>query len=515
MDIMVTSLAEAVRFGLDPYMLLIILAGVLWGSTAGALPGITSVIAIGVMVPFTFGLLPIYAVAFLVAINVGASFGNSIPAILVGLPGTPSAVLTAIDGYALHRQGKTGLAMGVTFFASVVGQFISIFLFLLMVVPLSGLTYVFLSPRCSRSTSSGSRRSSRSRRRHPQGPDLGRLRPLDRDGRARPAHRGVALRLRHRRAARRHRHRRRGDRPAGGQRALPLDAAELPLGRAQPRSSRRSFRRSARSGGWRRPSGSAPDRQRHRCRSRGQRHRLGRDLLPAVQALVPAPRGVRQGIGRRASPPTSRPRTPARPARWCRPSASASRAAARWSILLGALLIHGFVPGPMMIREAPELLHACVAGLLGRRSRWRSIGWPIGKALVYLVRLDRTFVLVGALGLTMVGDLHDQPLGARGAAHARLRGRRLLHAPLRLFGRRRLAGRRPRRGHGAQPALGPAARGQQHRHLRQPAVRPRRSCCWRSASWLRNPSSIQSARRAAAARREATPRRPAKVGSGA
>ena len=127
MDIMVTSLVEAVRFGLDPYMLLIILAGVLWGSTAGALPGITSVIAIGVMVPFTFGLLPIYAVAFLVAINVGASFGNSIPAILVGLPGTPSAVLTAIDGYALHRQGKTGLAMGVTFFASVVGQFISIF----------------------------------------------------------------------------------------------------------------------------------------------------------------------------------------------------------------------------------------------------------------------------------------------------------------------------------------------------------------------------------------------------
>ena len=139
-------------------------------------------------------------------------------------------------------------------------------------------------------------------------------------------------------------------------------------------------------------------------------------------------------------------------------------------ILLGALLIHGFVPGPMMIREAPELLHACVAGLLGATVALALIGWPIGKALVYLVRLDRTFVLVGALGLTMVGDLHDQPLGARGAAHARLRGRRLLHAPLRLFGRRRLAGRRPRRGHGAQPALRPAARGQQHRHLRQPAV---------------------------------------------
>ena len=72
-------------------------------------------------------------------------------------------------------------------------------------------------------------------------------------------------------------------------------------------------------------------------------------------------------------------------------------------ILLGALLIHGFVPGPMMIREAPELLHACVAGLLGSTVALALIGWPIGKALVYPRRLDRTFVLVGALGLTMVG----------------------------------------------------------------------------------------------------------------
>ena len=89
---------------------------------------------------------PIYAVAFLVSINVGVSFGNSIPAILVGLPGTPSAVLTALDGYALHRQGKSGLALGVTYFASVTGQFISTLFFLAMVVPLAYVAYVFLSP---------------------------------------------------------------------------------------------------------------------------------------------------------------------------------------------------------------------------------------------------------------------------------------------------------------------------------------------------------------------------------
>ena len=89
---------------------------------------------------------PVYAIAFIMSINVRDSFGNSIPAILIGVPGTSSAVLTAVDGYALHKQGKSGLALGVTYFASCFGQFISIFFFLAMVVPLSGLMYVFLTP---------------------------------------------------------------------------------------------------------------------------------------------------------------------------------------------------------------------------------------------------------------------------------------------------------------------------------------------------------------------------------
>jgi putative tricarboxylic transport membrane protein len=55
-------------------------------------------------------------------------------------------VLTAIDGYALHKQGKSGLALGVTYFASVFGQFVSIFFFLGMVIPLSGLMFIFLTP---------------------------------------------------------------------------------------------------------------------------------------------------------------------------------------------------------------------------------------------------------------------------------------------------------------------------------------------------------------------------------
>jgi len=87
-----------------------------------------------IVFPFTLGMDPVYAIGLFMAINVSNSFGNSIPAILIAVPGSSAAVLTAMDGYALHKQGKSGLALGVTYFASCFGQFVSIFFFLAMVV---------------------------------------------------------------------------------------------------------------------------------------------------------------------------------------------------------------------------------------------------------------------------------------------------------------------------------------------------------------------------------------------
>src|SRR5690606_6116583 len=72
-------------------------------------------------------------------------------------------------------------------------------------------------------------------------------------------------------------------------------------------------------------------------------------------------------------------------------------------VLLGALLLHGFVPGPLLIKEAPELLYASVTGLFVGTVVLAIIGWWIARALLKLVTLDRSLVLVGALGLTMMG----------------------------------------------------------------------------------------------------------------
>jgi putative tricarboxylic transport membrane protein len=72
-------------------------------------------------------------------------------------------------------------------------------------------------------------------------------------------------------------------------------------------------------------------------------------------------------------------------------------------VLLGALLMHGFIPGPLLIVEAPELLYASVSGLLVATIMLALIGWVIARLLLRLVSIDRSLVLVGALLLTMVG----------------------------------------------------------------------------------------------------------------
>src|ERR1700754_2968936 len=101
----------------DPYVWLLVVAGTLFGVVIGAMPGMGITLAFGLALPFTFLMDPVPAVAFLLSISVGGQYGNSLPAILLGLPGSPASALTAIDGYTLHKQGKSGLALGITYIA--------------------------------------------------------------------------------------------------------------------------------------------------------------------------------------------------------------------------------------------------------------------------------------------------------------------------------------------------------------------------------------------------------------
>ena len=92
-------------------LLILLPLAVLGGMIIGAIPGLTSTMAVGVLLPFTLFLDPLTGVLILVGIGKGALFGGSISAILMNVPGTPAAACTVIDGYPLAQKGQAGRGM--------------------------------------------------------------------------------------------------------------------------------------------------------------------------------------------------------------------------------------------------------------------------------------------------------------------------------------------------------------------------------------------------------------------
>ena len=78
--------------------LFFVLLGVVLGQFVGAVPGIGPVMAMAIAIPFTFGLDPLPAIAFLMGLNKGGLVGGAIPAVLINTPGTPDAAATTLDG---------------------------------------------------------------------------------------------------------------------------------------------------------------------------------------------------------------------------------------------------------------------------------------------------------------------------------------------------------------------------------------------------------------------------------
>ena len=98
------------------------LFGVTVGMLIGVLPGIGAMATISMLLPITFYLEPGQALIMLAGIYYGAQYGNSIASILLNVPGTPSAAVTALDGYPLSKLGKAGPAIFITTAASFAGS---------------------------------------------------------------------------------------------------------------------------------------------------------------------------------------------------------------------------------------------------------------------------------------------------------------------------------------------------------------------------------------------------------
>ena len=121
MEILLDSLSQIII----PLNILLITAGTLFGMVCGALPGLSSSMAIILCLPFTYSMSPISGVLLLVAVYIGGATGGSISAILLKTPGTPEAVATTFDGYPMAQRGDAGLALGLAVSASSFGTIFS------------------------------------------------------------------------------------------------------------------------------------------------------------------------------------------------------------------------------------------------------------------------------------------------------------------------------------------------------------------------------------------------------
>ena len=123
---------------LNPFSLIYIFIGAAGGILIGCIPGLTATMGIALLVPFTYGLDLIPAVGMLLGIFCGGMYGGSISAILIHTPGTPAAAATIMDGYPMAKRGESGRALSIALFSSFLGGMIG------------ALCMTFLSPYISR-----------------------------------------------------------------------------------------------------------------------------------------------------------------------------------------------------------------------------------------------------------------------------------------------------------------------------------------------------------------------------
>jgi len=120
---------------LDPVNIAILFGSVLLGIIFGALPGLTSTLGVALLTAVTYGMSADRAMLCLLSIYVGGTYGGSYSSILINIPGTAASAATALDGYPLALKGEAGRTIGLSTTSSAIGTIISM-LFLVTVSPI-------------------------------------------------------------------------------------------------------------------------------------------------------------------------------------------------------------------------------------------------------------------------------------------------------------------------------------------------------------------------------------------
>ncbi|MGH1483926.1 MAG: tripartite tricarboxylate transporter permease [Geminicoccales bacterium] len=123
---MIETLGYFATSWVDPYLLMLTAIGTLAGIYVGAIPGLSVTMATSILISFTFKWDVNAALALIAGVFVGGVYGGARSAILLNIPGAPSAIATAIDGYPLAKKGQAGEAIGLSTVMSVIGGLIGV-----------------------------------------------------------------------------------------------------------------------------------------------------------------------------------------------------------------------------------------------------------------------------------------------------------------------------------------------------------------------------------------------------
>lgn len=128
---------------LEPIALILILVGVVVGIVFGAVPGLTGTMAVAICVPLTYTMQPIQGIAFLIGLYIGSCSGGLISAILLNIPGTLSSIATTFDGAPMAKKGQAGKALGAGIVFSFLGGMFSFLILFFIAPPIADIAVQF------------------------------------------------------------------------------------------------------------------------------------------------------------------------------------------------------------------------------------------------------------------------------------------------------------------------------------------------------------------------------------
>jgi putative tricarboxylic transport membrane protein len=140
------NMVTGFTLAITPINLVLCLVGCFVGTLIGVLPGIGPAATIALLLPVTFKLPPATAIIMLSGIFYGAMYGGSTTAILVNIPGEAASAITCLDGYQMARQGRAGPALGIAAFGSFIAGTFGVFLLMLIAPPVADMALKFGPP---------------------------------------------------------------------------------------------------------------------------------------------------------------------------------------------------------------------------------------------------------------------------------------------------------------------------------------------------------------------------------